>query len=65
MPNWKTTVFSLIGGIATALADYAGPNNWQGYVAAAAIAAVGIVAKDFDTHSTSAQVNAADITAKH
>ena len=57
--NWKTTLFGLIAGIATGLANYSGPNNWQGYVGAAALAALGILAKDFDTHSTQPQIDAA------
>ena len=48
MVNWKTTLCGLIAGVATALANYTGPNNWQGYVSAAALVALGIIAKDFN-----------------
>lgn len=56
MNNWKTTAAGLVAAIAYALANYTGRNDWQGYVGAAAIAAMGFLAKDFDTHSTSVQV---------
>jgi hypothetical protein len=57
--NWKTTLFGVIAAAATALSNYSGANNWQGYMAAAAMAAFGFIAKDYNTHSTSAQVQTA------
>jgi hypothetical protein len=61
MNNWKTTLFGVIAAIATALSNYNGSNNWQGYVAAAAIAAFGFISKDFNTHSTVAQTQEATV----
>lgn len=48
MQNWKTTIFGVIAGAALALGNYGGPNTWQGYLAAAAVAALGVLAQDFD-----------------
>ena len=48
MPNWKTTLAGLIAGIAVAFANYAGPNTWQGYLAALGPVVIGILAKDFN-----------------
>ena len=62
--NWKTTAAGLIAAIAYALANYTGRNDWQGYVGAAAIAALGFLSKDFNTHSTETQVQVATIQAK-
>jgi hypothetical protein len=56
MTNWKTTVAGLIAAIALALANYTGRNDWQGYVGVAAIAALGVLSKDFNTHSTDLEV---------
>lgn len=61
MNNWKTTLAGLIGAVAYALANYTGRNDWQGYVGAAAIAALGFMSKDFNTHSTVAQTQTATI----
>ena len=59
MNNWKTTLAGLIGAVAYGLANYTGRNDWQGYVGAAAIAALGFMSKDFNTHSTKAQTQTA------
>ena len=63
MNSWKTTLVGVLAGTATALANYHGANTWQGYVSAIAIAALGVLAKDFDAHSTVAQVQTATIEA--
>jgi hypothetical protein len=57
--NWKTTFAGLIGAVAMAAANYSGPNTWQGYVACLVPVILGALAKDFDTHSTQAQVQVA------
>ena len=59
MNSWKTTVAGLIGALAMAAANYSGPNTWQGYVASLVPAALGFLSKDFNTHSTPAQVQTA------
>lgn len=48
MPNWKTTLAGLATGLLLALANYAGPNTWQGYLAALGPVAIGILSKDFN-----------------
>lgn len=55
--NWKTTVAGLIAGVAMAAANYAGPNTWQGYLAALGPVAIGILAKDFNVTGTGAAAN--------
>jgi hypothetical protein len=59
MKNWKTTLAGVVGALAMALANYTGPNTWQGYVASLFPVVLGALAKDFDTHSTQAQVQTA------
>ena len=59
MKNWKTSLAGLIGTLAMAAANYSGPQTWQGYVACLVPVALGALAKDFDTHSTAAQVHTA------
>ena len=61
MTNWKTTLAGVIGALAVAFANYSGPNTWQGYVASLVPAVLGFLAKDFDTHSTVAQTQAATV----
>ena len=58
MQNWKTTLFGLIGGVALALANYSGANTWNGYLAAAAVAAIGILAKDFNVNLSADEIAA-------
>ena len=48
MTNWKTTLIGLLGSLAMAAANYAGPKTWQGYAASLAPVAIGILAKDFN-----------------
>jgi hypothetical protein len=64
MKNWKTTLVGLIGALAMAAANYSGVNTWQGYVACLTPVALGFLAKDFNTHSTVAQVENATATAQ-
>lgn len=59
MQNWKTSLAGFIGALAMAAANYSGPNTWQGYVACLVPVALGVLAKDFDTHSTQTQVQTA------
>ena len=59
MNNWKTTLAGLLVAIGYALQNYNGANSWQGYATALAFAALGALAKDFDTHSTHTQVQTA------
>jgi hypothetical protein len=61
MNNWKTTLAGLIGTLASAAANYSGPNTWQGYVASFAPLILGFLAKDFDTHSIVEQTQTATI----
>jgi hypothetical protein len=56
--NWKTTLAGLIGGLVMAWANYAGPNTWQGYLAALAPVAIGILAKDFNISLTPDEIGA-------
>ena len=63
MSNWKTTLAGLLGALAMAAANYSGTNTWQGYVACLVPAALGFLAKDFNTHSTAVQVQTATIEA--
>jgi hypothetical protein len=63
LTNWKTTVAGLLGAIAMALANYSGANTWQGYLACIFPVILGTLAKDFDTHSTAAQVQTATTAA--
>jgi hypothetical protein len=58
MPNWKTTLAGLIGTLLMAAANYAGPKTWQGYLAALAPVAIGILAKDFNVTGTGASAKA-------
>ncbi len=59
MKNWKTSLAGLLGAVAMAAANYSGPNTWQGYVACLVPVVLGVLAKDFDTHSTQDQVQMA------
>jgi hypothetical protein len=61
MTNWKTTIAGLIGALLMAAANYSGPNTWQGYVSCLVPIALGYLAKDYDSHSTAAQVQASTI----
>ncbi len=58
MQNWKTTLCGLVAGIALALGNYNGPNTWHGYLAAVALAAIGILAKDFNVTLSPGDVSA-------
>ena len=64
MKNWKTSLIGAVGGLLMATANYSGPHTWQGYVACLVPVALGLYAKDFDNHSTVAQVQAATDDAK-
>jgi hypothetical protein len=57
--NWKTSLLGIVAGAFTALQ---GGQNWKSVAAGAAIAVLGLVAKDNTTHSTQTQV--AQATAK-
>ena len=52
MKNWKTSLAGLIGALAMAAANYSGEKTWQGYIACLVPIVLGVLAKDFDTHST-------------
>jgi len=54
--NWKTSLIGAIGALLMAAANYSGPHTWQGYVACLVPLALGLYAKDFDTHSTDLEV---------
>ena len=56
MKNWKTSLIGAIGALLMAAANYSGPHTWQGYVACLVPLALGLYAKDFDTHSTDLEV---------
>ena len=56
MKNWKTSLIGAIGSLLMVAANYSGPKTWQGYVACLVPVALGLYAKDFDTHSTQGQV---------
>lgn len=47
LTHWKTTVCGLVIAGAQAIQAYSG-HDWKGYVQAAAIAAFGFLAKDFN-----------------
>ena len=49
MKNWKTTLIGIAGAVLTVLA---GGGDQQSLVQAATIAALGVVAKDFDKSHT-------------
>jgi hypothetical protein len=57
MINWKTSLVGLIGTLAMAAANYAGPHTWQGYVASLAPVAIGFLAKDFNVTGIGAAAN--------
>lgn len=59
MNNWKTSLIGAIGALLMAAANYSGPHTWQGYVACLVPLALGLYAKDFDTHSTMEQTQTA------
>jgi hypothetical protein len=59
MKNWKTSLIGAIGSLLMVAANYSGPKTWQGYVACLVPVALGLYAKDFDTHSTVAQTQTA------
>jgi hypothetical protein len=63
MTSWKTTVVGCGLAIFQCLNTYQGSKSWWGYGIAVGLAAFGFLAKDFDTHSTEAQVQTATITA--
>lgn len=46
MKNWRTTVCGVVIAAATAIANYNGANNWQGYATAVGVALLGYLAKD-------------------
>jgi hypothetical protein len=62
--NWKTSLIGAIGTLLMAWANYKGEHTVQGYVACFVPIALGLYAKDYDTHSTVAQVQTATDTAK-
>ena len=59
MTNWKTTLAGVIGALLMAAANYSGEKTWQGYIACLVPVALGILAKDFNTHSTQLEVSTA------
>ena len=59
MKNWKTSLAGLATALIMAAANYRGPNTWQGYLTCLGPIAIGVLAKDFDTHSTAAEVSTA------
>ena len=59
MNNRKTSLIGAIGALLMAAANYSGPHTWQGYVACLVPLALGLYAKDFDTHSTMEQTQTA------
>jgi hypothetical protein len=61
--NWKTTVAGFVGGLLMGAANYSGERTWQGYVACLVPVALGILAKDFNTHSTETEVVVATVQA--
>jgi hypothetical protein len=63
MKNWKTSLIGAIGALLMAAANYSGEHTWQGYVACLVPVALGLYAKDYDTHSTVAQAQTATIEA--
>ncbi len=64
MKNWKTSLAGLIGALAMAAANYSGEKTWQGYIACLVPIVLGVLAKDFDTHSTETQVQTATAVAQ-
>ena len=64
MKNWKTTLIGAIGALLMAAANYSGERTWQGYVQCLVPLALGLFAKDFNTHSTEAQVQTATAVAQ-
>jgi hypothetical protein len=64
MKNWKTSLIGAIGALLMAAANYSGERTWQGYLQCLVPLALGLYAKDFDNHSTVAQVQAATDDAK-
>jgi len=64
MTNWKTSLAGLLCTLAMAIANYSGPNTWQGYVQSLVPVVLGFLAKDYDSHSTQTQVNTATDSAK-
>ena len=63
MNNWKTTAVGCGLAIFQALNTYQGSKSWWGYGIAVGLAAFGVLAKDFNTHSTQTQVNDATVEA--
>ena len=59
MTNWKTSLAGALAGGFFALQNYSGANTWQGYLIAFTLAVGGLLAKDYDTHSTVAQTQTA------
>jgi hypothetical protein len=47
MRNWKTTACGAVIAVVMAIEAYNG-HSWQGYLGAAAVAALGYFAKDFN-----------------
>ena len=64
MRNCKTSLIGAIGGLLMAAENYSGPHTWQGYIACLVPVALGLYAKDFDTHSTETQVQTATAVAQ-
>ena len=64
MKNWKTSLIGAIGALLMAAANYSGEKTWQGYLACLVPVALGLFAKDFDTHSTETQVATATAVAQ-
>lgn len=64
MKNWKTTTAGLLVALAYGLQNYNGANTWQGYAVCFFLAAGGFFSKDYNTHSTEAQVQTATDDAK-
>lgn len=54
MKNWKTSLLGLIGGVAMALQGVQS-HNWQDYLSAGAITALGLFAKDHNVTGGSTQ----------
>jgi hypothetical protein len=48
MKNWKTTLCGVALAAIVAVQNYNGQNNWQGYLGAVLIAAIGALSKDFN-----------------
>ncbi len=49
MKNWRTTVCGLALAVVAAVQNYNGANTWQGWLGVILIAALGALAKDFNS----------------